>query len=208
VLALHLGLEMFGSGGREDKICNNGNCQPGVNTDFKDKSPVVLGVDGLIHATRGLRLGLGYGLMPYSAIGAEPNKATTIHVGSEHALNAIIEGIAPLRPNLALALRAQGGPRLLVSGGDLADSLDSFLRACSGRPVDQCESDKGPFFGGQFGTTVGVIFGNRVRARIDLGVERYFFGAGERRVTDGPLTTSSTSQHFGTRFWALAGVEL
>jgi hypothetical protein len=208
VFVAHLGVEMFGSGSREDELCDNGNCQPAVNTDFKDKSPVVLGVDGLFHATRGLRLGLGYWLVPYSAVGAEPNKATTIHIGSEHALNAVIEGIAPLRPNLALALRAQGGPRILISGGDLADGLDSFLSACSRMPVDHCEADKGPFFGGQFGTTVGMIFGNRVRARFDLGVERYFVKAGERKMTDGSLTLSSTSTNFATRFWALAGLEL
>ena len=95
-----------------------------------------------------------------------------------------------------------------VSGGDLADGLDSFLSACSRMPVDHCEADKGPFFGGQFGTTVGMIFGSRVRARFDLGVERYFVKAGERKMTDGSLTLSSTSTNFATRFWALAGLEL
>ncbi|MDF3066305.1 MAG: hypothetical protein K0R38_1906 [Polyangiaceae bacterium] len=199
---------MLGVGSLEEEACENGTCDPSIVTDLSDKSPVVLAVDGLLHASRGLRLGLGYWLVPYSAVGAEPNKATTVHLGIEHAHNFIVEGIAPLRPNLALALRAQGGPRLLISGGDLANGLDSFLSACGRLPVDQCEVDKGPFFGGQFGTTAGVVFGNRVRARVDLGVERYFVKAGERRLTDGSATVSSASTIFGTRFWVLAGVEL
>lgn len=208
VFAGHVGLELIGLGTREDETCENGTCAPALNSDYDDKSPFVLGVDGLLHATRGLRLGLGYWLVPYSAIGAEPNKATTIHLGSEHALNFIVEGVAALRPNLALALRAQGGPRLLVSGGDLANSLDSYLSACSRMPVDNCEADKGPFFGGQFGTTVGLLFGNRVRGRVDFGVERYAVKAGERRLLDGTQTLSGTSSNAGTRFWLLGGVEL
>ncbi|RYZ05967.1 MAG: hypothetical protein EOO73_17610 [Myxococcales bacterium] len=208
VLVGHLGVELFGAGHREDELCDTGDCQSASSVEFSDKSPVVLGVDGLFHATRGLRLGLGYWLVPYSAMGAEPNRGTTFHIGSEHALNAIIEGLAPLRPNLALALRVHAGPRLLITGGDLAQSLDSFLSACSRMPVDHCEADKGPFFGGQAGTAVGLLFGSRVRARLDLAVERYFVQAGERRLSDGPLTFSSTVTNFGTRFWALAGIEL
>jgi hypothetical protein len=208
VLAAHLGVEMFGVGTRKDEECENDVCARTVATDFDDKSPVVFGLDGLFHVTRGLRLGAGYWVLPYSGVAAEPNKATTLHLGSEHALNAIVEGIAALGPKLALALRAQAGPRLLVSGGDLAFNLDAFLSACRERPVDHCESDRGPFFGGQFGTTVGVLYGDRVRARFDLGVERYFVGSGERRVLDGSQTLSSSSSNAGTRFWVLTGLEL
>jgi hypothetical protein len=208
VLAAHLGLELFGVGTREDKECENDVCSRTLATDFDDKSPMVVGVDALFHVTRGLRLGVGYWVLPYSGVAAEPNKSTTLHLGSEHELNAIVEGIAVLGPNLALALRAQGGPRLLVSGGDLAFNLDAFLSACSNRPVDHCESDKGPFLGRQFATTVGILYGDRVRARFDLGVERYVVGSGERRVFDGSQTLSSTASNAGTRLWVLTGVEL
>lgn len=199
---------MFGTGQTKQETCIDGTCPGTVGTDFTDRSWVALGLDGLVHATRGLRLGLGYWVMPYSALGAEPNKATTVHLGSEHELNVIVEGIAPLRPHLALALRAQGGPRMLVSGGDLADTADSFLATCQRSPVDRCEADKGPFFGGQFTTTVGLLFGDRIRARADLGVERYAVKTGERQILDGSSERASTTTLSGTRFWVLAGVEL
>lgn len=208
VFVARLGLQLYGAGTVEEESCQNGNCAPKLNTDFDDKSPVALGVDGLFHATRGLRLGLGYWLLPSSVVGLEPNRGNTVHLGSEHALNAIVEGIAPLRPNLALALRAQGGPRLLLGGGDLVDGVDSFLAVCSNRPVDRCNADKGPFFGGQFGTSVGLLFGDRLRTRVDLGVERSFVKAGESQITDGAITLSSTATNFATRIWAMAGVEL
>lgn len=208
VFVAHLGLELYGLGRADDEVCGGGKCTGRLGSDFVDKSPVVLGFDGLLHASRGLRLGLGYWVIPRSALGAEPNKATTIHIGSEHELNAIMEGVVPLRPSLALTLRAQAGLHVLVSGGKLADSLESFLRTCMERPVDHCEVDKGPFLGAQFGTTVGLLFGDRVRGRVDLGVERYFVAAGERRVLDGAFEQSSTSHHVGTRIWALTGLEL
>lgn len=208
VFAAHVGVQIFGQGATEQTICQGNECGGALGTDFNDKSLFMLGLDGMFHASSGLRLGLGYWLVPRSAIGAEPNKANTRHLGSEHELNAIVEGIAALKPSLALALRAQGGPRMLVAGGDLADSTESFLAACSDMPVDHCEGDKGPHFGAQFTAMVGLIFGDKVRGRVDLAAERYFVGNGKRSITDGTQSSSSTTDMFGTRVWLLGGLEL
>lgn len=208
VFAAHVGVQLFGEGHTEQTICDGAECGGALSSDFNDKSTVALGVDGMFHASSGLRLGLGYWLVPRSAMGAEPNKANTRRLGNEHELNAIVEGLAPLRPSLSLALRAQAGPRLLVAGGDLADSTEAFLAACSEMPVDHCEGDKGPHFGAQFTAMLGLVFGNKVRGRVDLAAERFVMGTGKRSITDGNRSSSSTTDVFGTRLWLLGGLEL
>lgn len=207
MLAAHLGVLLFGAGQIKYE-CSY--CRGTSNVDFRDKSPVVLGVDGLFHVTPGLRLGAGYWLVPYSALGEEPNKASTASNGNEHSLNAIVEGVLPLRPKLALTFRAQGGLHMLTVGGDRAKQNDYFLSSCVERSnQDHCEGMKGPFFGGQYGGAAGILIGRRVRARIDLGLERYSVKLVDQTVSHATTDAWHFQQStYGTRLWLLAGFEL
>jgi hypothetical protein len=211
VFVAHAGFLLTGGGHIEDECSSsrNGGCNGTFSFDTRDKSPVVLGVDGLFHAAPGLRLGVGYWLLPRSALGADPNQAKTHSYGNEHSLNAVLEGVVPLRPKLALTLRAQGGLHVLTVGGDLARENDAFLASCLDRPTeDHCEGMKGPFFGGQYGGTAGVLIGGGLRARIDLGVERYAVKVADQRISSATATSQERASMYGTRFWFLTGIEL
>lgn len=176
--------------------------------DFDERSYVMIGVDGLMHVAPGLRLGVGYALVPFSGIDIEyGGEDDTFHLGHEHALGAIIEGLLPFGNNLALALRAQGGARMFIVGGDMGDAGDRFLTQCKANN-QTCSVDRGPFFGGHYGAMLGLIGGSKTRWRIDLALDRI------------QLTLPSSSENFApvvaelidtdlytTRFWALGGVE-
>jgi len=215
VFAAHVGLKLVGKG-RTELSCTDtvsGLCSRKPQLDYTDKSWVMLGIDGMFHVTPGFRLGLGYAVVPYAAIGSEPNEATTQHLGHEHALNAIVEGLVPLKPRLAIALRAQGGVRMLVTGGDLASSTDKLLAECKDSVGDHCEAARGPFFGGTLGGTAGVVLGDKVRARFDLGVDRVFYklrDTAHEYQPDTALSEKRTDKQTlaGTRLWLLLGVEL
>jgi len=219
VFQAHVGLELFGTGHSEFSCTSTstGECNNTANVDFEDRSQAVIAFEGLFHATRGLRLGLGYWVLPYSGIrttGTSSNQK--LHLGHEHAFNAIIEGLVPLRSSLALSLRAHAGPRMLFAGGDLETAKNDFLSACNDLSNSHCEATNGPFFGATFGTMVGIVVGDRVRWRADLAVERYSTKvADQTTVLDrsaGALTTTYTREDetrvYATRFWLLAGIEL
>lgn len=218
VFQAQLGLELFGTGHAEESCTSSDEdqCRGSIIVDVEDRSQALLSLAGLFHVAPGLRLGLGYGVMPYSGIrttGTKENRK--IHLGHEHALNAIVEGLVPLRPNLALSLRAHAGPRLLVVGGDLKSDNEQFLSTCSMERVGvHCEASKGPFFGATFGTMLGIVVGDRVRWRADLAVERYSLKVREHDiVVNATLGVprgdfSAESKQYATRFWLLAGLEL
>lgn len=220
VFQAQLGLELFGTGHAEDSCTSSrtNECLGAKDTDFEDRSQAMLGVAGLIHAARGLRLGIGYWAMPYSAIRSTgTGNDRKVHLGHEHALHAIVEGLVPLRPSLALALRAHAGPRMLMVGGDLKTDNDAFLSQCSMDLVGHhCQAGKGPFFGATFGTMVGIVVGDRVRWRADFAVERFSLKIRDANVVDDAAPRLNLPSYefnadttlYGTRFWLLAGLEL
>lgn len=113
------GLQVIGGGHVERSCSSTGalSCNGSSEADFDERSYVMLGLDALIHVAPGLRLGLGYELVPYSALkGKSDDDDEAAHLGHEHALGAIVEGLLPVGPRLALALRAQGGIRMLALG--------------------------------------------------------------------------------------------
>jgi len=212
VFQAHVGLELFGTGHSEATCTSTvaGECLTTTNTDFEDRSQAVVALEGLFHATHGLRLGLGYWLMPYSGLrptGTSNNQKQ--HLGHEHALNAIIEGLVPLRSSVALSLRAHAGPRLLFVGGDLETAKNDFLRDCNDLARSHCEATNGPFFGATFGTMLGIVVGDRFRWRADVAVERYSTKVIDRTlVLDSGLTRETEMTVYASRFWLLAGLEL
>src|SRR4051812_10777233 len=173
VFGLHLGFELGGAGTEELCTSINGQgCGSTQSFDFDDRSPVIIAVDGLYHLTQGLRLGVAYSLIPYSAI-KDDGAATTFHLGNEHGLSAVIEGLVPLRPSLALALRGHAGVHLMFVGGDQADANDNFLSLCHAGGNATCTAERGPFSGWTLGTMAGVVMGSHPRWRVDLAVDRY-----------------------------------
>jgi len=204
VLGAHLGVELIG-GGTQQIDCErlDGSSCLNFAGDYDDKSYVELGVEGMFHATRGFRLGLGYWIVPRAAF--SPSGGSTLSLGSEHGLVALIEGIVPLGPKLALALRSQAGPRLLVFSADLADRKKAVLQSCTAAG-DLCSVESGSFLGATVGTMAGLIFGSRPRWRVDLALERLILPIGNDRFTSDGFTLTTTL--YGTRFWLVAGAEL
>jgi hypothetical protein len=208
VFAARAGFGVFGGGHVENHCTDSGeqsSCGADNSDGVDDKSLFMLGIDGLVHVASGVRLGAGYQLVPYSSL-KDDIEHKTVHLGHEHALNAIVEGLLPLGPRLALALRAHGGLRMLVIGGDLAESGDRFLKNCR-NSVGHCEVDQGPLFGGGFGGMVGIVGRGKTRWRIDLALDRFSMKLPSSKVvSDGVRTQSSTM--YDTRTWILGGLEL
>jgi hypothetical protein len=211
VFAGRAGFQMVG-GGHVESGCNTVgtqlDCQRETRADDDDKSLVMLGLDAMIHAAPGLRLGVGYQLVPYSSVKGT-GEGKEVHLGHEHALNAIIEGLLPLGRRLALALRAQGGVHTLVIGGDLGKSGDEFLNDCHDSNAVHCEVEQGPLFGPSYGAMLGIVGGSAVRWRVDLALDRFSMKlpSSQMVIVEGE-STSINSTLYGTRSWVLGGVEL
>ncbi len=206
VFAARVGLELWGDDHVEMDCSAAGSfsCSKNRLEVYKDRSFFMLGLDALVHVSPGVRAGLGYQLVPHSSVGDSP----TYHVGHEHQLGGIVEGVVPATANIALAVRAQGGLRMLVVGGDLADKADDFLKACYAANAKHCEVDLGPLFGAGLGVSVGLIGGQKARWRADLAMERDFitWPSKQQIMTDGELRMDATE--YLTRFWLLAGIEI
>jgi hypothetical protein len=211
-----LGFELLGSGKVHKNCSAKGVFTCSTTTfDVDDESLAMLGLDAMIHVARGVRLGAGYQLVPYSAVRSNPPEAlqadrsrTTFHAGHEHQLSAVLEGLVPIGEDMALALRAQGGLRMLVLAGDLAQGGDDTLSFCHAENAQHCEVDQGPLFGGGIGTMVGFIVGQKLRFRGDLAMEYDAIAWPGRKLVflNGDLT--SDAAYSMTRVWLLAGVEL
>jgi hypothetical protein len=173
--AARAGFQIVGGGHVEDKCeaVGVGSCDAESRADDDDKSLFMLGLDAMIHAAPGLRLGVGYQLVPYSSVRGSEGDKKEVHLGHEHGLDAVIEGVLPLGPRIGLVLRAQGGVRMLVIGGDLADRSDTFLRECNDANAVHCEVDQGPLFGTNYGAMLGVVGGNKLHWRVDLALDRF-----------------------------------
>jgi hypothetical protein len=156
----------------------------------------------MFHVTRGLRLGLGYWMVPHSAF--LPNGGSTLNIGSEHGLVALVEGVVSLGPNLALALRSQAGPRLLLVSSDLADRNQAFLQACT-TAGELCSVNSSSFLGATVGSMAGLIFGSKPRWRVDFALERLILPMSRDQFTSDGLTFTTTL--YGTRLWFVAGAE-
>jgi hypothetical protein len=211
VFAARAGLQVVGGGHAEGTCSATGQfmcAQASREADFDERSYVKVGVDGLIHASRGLRLGFGYDIVPYVAVQGETEDEVT-HLGHEHGLGAVVEGLIPVSRRFSLALRAQGGLRMLVLGGDLADSGKEFLANCFEADAIRCEVDEGPLFGSSFGVMFGFVGGSRVRWRVDLALDRTTMklpSASAQYTME--ESVSRTSTLYATRSWVLGGLEL
>jgi hypothetical protein len=217
VFAARAGLQVIGAGEVQEEWTGRGaacselgqtTCSSEEATDFDERSFVMLGLDGLVHVAPGLRLGVGYGLVPYSAVDAE-NADETVHLGHEHVAGAIVEGLLPVSPSLALALRGNLGLRMLVLGGDLAEDGEAFLDSCRDSTTLRCEADEGPLFGSSFGVMLGFVGGASLRWRVDLAVDYVSLKLPTRKVelsaSDGFSQDTSLT---ATRSWVLGGFEL
>lgn len=214
IFALRGGFGVIGSGTVENTCSPAGACGSTSDNDAEEKSLLMLQADALVHVAPGLRLGIGYQIIPYSAAKYEGiGDTSTQHNGNEHALRGAVEGLLPIGQNLAVALRAQGGVRMLSMGGDLSDDADKSLKSCSQQPGSHCEVDKGPMFGSSFGAAAGIVGGKKLHWRIDLAVDRDSFKIWEStfsfpvgNATTASINTKSTQSM--TRSWILAGIEL
>lgn len=211
VFAIRAGFGVIGSGTGEASCSGCLTAGPtSSKSNVIDKSPFMLGVDAMMHASRGLRLGAGYQLVPYSAVAPESDKSDSVHLGHEHALRAIVEGIVPLGPNIGFVLRAQGGLRMLVIGGELTEKSDAFLADCKTLNDAHCEVDQGALFGSSIGAMVGLLGGKKVHWRVDLALDRDNQKLPSRTTVSGqPSREVTRDSSFGmTRFWVLGGIEL
>ena len=210
VAGVRLGTALLEGGNYEVACSTNtlGVCQGNsARHDLKDRAPLVVGIDGLWHATNGLRLGLSYWLIPYSGVRLDGSD-DTIHLGNAHRLLGVVEGLVGLGGTSKLALRGQAGLGMLVVGGDLEDANDAFDTACRGSTTTVCNSDSGPHFGSSFGVQVGYVTGSKLRWRTDLAVERFTQPVSARRLQagDGALSLKETAS--ASRLILSVGLEL
>ena len=160
VVVLHAGVRVLGAGTISDECeaIGVGNCAGyGSESEYDEVSPALFGVDVLGHASPGLRLGAALWSVPYVST-KPPNSgssAKTSHLGWDSSLFGVLEGVVPLGASVALVLRAQVGPTLLVPGGDLSDALDAAAAKCN-RSSDSCRVATGPFVGISGGLGVGI----------------------------------------------------
>lgn len=180
-------------------------CGDVASTSYDDTSPITIAVEGLVHVTRALRLGAGYWLVPYAS-GKGSGARESDHLGSEHRLVGVVEGIVPVSPSVGLALRFQGGGTMFVAGGDLVDAQQAGIDSCDDV---LCQAEKGPFFGANYAFMIGILAGEKMRFRGDLALERFShqLAATDTTLTNGTIVHDD-SQLYGTRFWILAGFEL
>jgi hypothetical protein len=209
VFAARGGFQLIG-GGHVVSSCtrDGGPCLEGGEENFAERSYVMLGVEALLHLTPGLRLGAGYELLPYSAVKVDGDDEA-FHLGHEHALGAIVETLVPVGSKLALALRAQGGLRLLVLGGDIAEGSDQLLQRCRDTRVARCAVDRGPLLGSTLGGMLGVVGGAKLRWRVDLAVQHVVLKLPSSSAENGPFDQVARSATlYDTRSWLLGGIEL
>lgn len=216
VFDARLGIEAFGSGNLRTTCTAAGAFRCGNHTDdLDDKSLLMFGLDAMVYVARHVRFGVGYQLVPYSAARSDPpsrlvadSTETTFHAGHEHQLSAVVEGVIPIGSHMAVALRTQGGLRMLMLAGDLAKAGDTFLSFCHAQNAKHCEVDQGPLFGGGIGAMVGFIMGQKLRWRADLALERDIIAWPRRQMefVGGELASDTT--YSMTRFWILAGIEI
>lgn len=206
VLRLQLGLEVVGGG--KAGLCGStgSSCTPSNEAGFKDESRASLGVAGLFHVSRRLRLGLGYTLIPYSAMSYDDDESSkSWHQGSEHSLRAIFEGLLPVAARSSLVGSFFGGPDLLVVGGDLSDANEDFIAGCEDAGV-HCDSSDGPFLGYSYGTSFGFMTGKSPRWRFDLAVERFGYQTFEYRAGSGDGAYRSEETLSGARIGSWPGL--
>jgi hypothetical protein len=175
--------------------------------DVSDRSPLVIGVDALVHATSKLRFGASYWLIPYTGWRTEGSD-DTFHLGHAHRLLAVAEGLLPLGGTSKLALRAQAGLGLLMAGGDLEDSGDALQAVCRSTADANCESEESPLLGSSYGAQVGYVMGSKLRWRTDLAVERFSQGVSERRIAIGTSAAKVEETTSATRLILSVGMEL
>lgn len=209
VLGLRVGVKPSGGGDRAlTCAASDGQACAGASASVSvdDTTPVNIAAEGLVHVTQALRLGGGYSLVPYASIKSSVD-TESFHLGSEHRLVAIVEGVIPLSQLVGLALRFQGGATMFLPGGDLSDQHQALVDTC---PASLCQSDKGPFFGANYALMVGILAGQeQIRFRGDVAFERFSHQLGSIDLT---LASGGTvhleEKLYGTRFWISAGLEL
>lgn len=221
MFGLHVGVKPTGGG----DVKTTESCAPTGTVDCSgasatgsssvdDTSPLMIAAEGLVHVTQALRLGAGYGLVPYASFKSD-DASESEHIGSEHHLVGIVEGIIPVSPSIDLALRFQGGASMLLVGGDLADAQQAAVASCDegdfpgGPQRVLCQSDKGPYFGANYALMAGILAGGKVRFRGDLALERFTYQVVSTDTTyDSGTVVHGELQLYGTRFWIFAGFEL
>jgi hypothetical protein len=210
VLGFRLGTPLFGAGKSEVQCSSSiaDLCDGTTSSGYDERSPIILGFEGLTHVTRALRLGIGYTLVPYSGMRLDGADETT-HLGNAHRFSAIFEGVLALRGSSKLALRVQGGLGVLLTGGDLEEERAALLRTCEGATVGfRCVTEPGPFFGGTYGVGTSYLVGNDVRWRFDVTLDRYVQPIREIELHQSADRTHLEQTLSGTRLALSAGVEL
>lgn len=210
VVGVRLGTSLF-AGGEHEVGCSSsvsGFCGAYSNVDVSDRSPLVIGVDGLVHATAGLRLGLSYWLIPYSGVRFDDSNDDTVVLGNAHRLLGVIEGLVPIGSTSKLTLRAQAGLGILVVGGDIEEQNSNYLDACNASTLDHCHVDGSPFFGSSYGVQVGYLATNKLRWRTDFALERFSQKIRGISVRDEGHTSSVDETSSGTRLIVSLGLEL
>jgi hypothetical protein len=162
---------LIGGSGEVDSECRGSGCIDFDDADYDEDSGFGFGADFMGHVTPQLRLGGGFLFVPSTRI--DLDRGPDYDLGSDLALQVVVEGVFDVGPKLALAVRGQGGLIGLFVGGDLEDQIDEDSELCRDASFD-CKVAEGPFFGWTLGGGAGVILDlGRVALRADLMLSWY-----------------------------------
>ncbi len=155
----------------------------------------------LSQASRHLRIGAGFGVIPKMTLNKE---GEDFELGSLFPLDALIEGLIDLNNELILSVHGRAGITVLLPTGDMAESDERNYQACEDYPNGECEADTGVFFGAQAGLGVGLIWKlGSIGLRADLDASVYSLTTLGVEVGD----TEASSRFVGVRPTLMFGVE-
>lgn len=181
---VHAGLLLGGSGSLK-YTCNGSYCSsmPSETTDYSHKVAFALGADFLWRLGSIVRLGPGVMFVPGQSVTLESNKVlepNNTHepgIGSDMAIDAVLEIVPQVSDTVWLAPRLQAGLGVFFPGSDLGDYLDSTKQGCNTTQFDGCDSINSTDIGWHAGLGFGVIFAvsDLVRLRADVLAQYYSF---------------------------------
>lgn len=209
---VHAGLLLFGSGTLKD-TCNGPSCTStdGQSADYSHQVAFALDADFLWRLGSLVRLGPGVMFVTGQSVKLQSGKVfilspyntkTEPSIGSDLAIDAVVEIDPQVSGKVWLAPRVQGGMGLLLPSGDLSDRLN-YLNGYCPSTYDGCNSVSGAHFGWHAGLGFGVVYAlnSLVRLRADVLAQYYSFSLFSiQQTADGTKYTEGISSSRGFLF--------
>ncbi len=177
---------LVGGSGTWKSSCDGNNCDSSStdSLDYSHKVAFAVSADFLWRLGSIVRLGPGLMYVGGESVKLEsgrvlyPNNKSDPSIGSDLAIDAVLEFAPQVADTVWLAPRLQLGMGVLFPGGDLNDYYDYQKSYCTNSgQLDGCDSVGNASVGWHAGVGFGVVFSvsNSVRLRGDVFAQYYAF---------------------------------